>query len=234
MSGQDESAYNYRFRQIVVPSLFRRVNIKKIIVTAITTNLLRKSPTSTKQEGLIRLFLLSPCALPFRDDLLVSRPPTKAIFDASGRIHATDQPALIYPNGDEIGAITGIRVPAKIFHKRHGIKLDDILYESNMEVRRILIERYGIDRFLAGIHATPTSVDDYSTLYHSRNPRKQFIPDDETSAYVKLLNSTPEPGTTDVYKEYLLRVPPNVRTPQEAVAWSFNLETEEYVPDAQS
>jgi hypothetical protein len=42
------------------------------------------------------------------------------------------------------------------------------------------------------------------------------------------LNCSPEPDGT--FKVYTLRVPPTVRTAREAVAWTFNLPTEQYRP----
>ena len=46
-------------------------------------------------------------------------------------------------------------------------------------------------------------------------------------------NSTPEPDGS--YKRYFLRVPPEVRTPREAVAWTFGFDAEgDYAPASES
>jgi hypothetical protein len=51
---------------------------------------------------------------------------------------------------------------------------------------------------------------------------------DEPIVIVKVLNSTPEAdGST---KNYFLRVPPEIRTAKEAVAWTFGMSGEEYSP----
>jgi len=50
---------------------------------------------------------------------------------------------------------------------------------------------------------------------------------------LRLLNATREPGTDDVFKEYLLRVPPDIQPPHAAVACSFGLDTHTYVPTIQ-
>jgi hypothetical protein len=47
---------------------------------------------------------------------------------------------------------------------------------------------------------------------------------------VKVVNSTPEPDGS--FKDYLLRVPPDIRTPREAVAWTFA--TDDYRPAVQT
>jgi hypothetical protein len=49
---------------------------------------------------------------------------------------------------------------------------------------------------------------------------------------VKVINSTAEPDGT--YKEYFLRVPPDVSSAREGVAWTFGLEPHEYAPAVES
>ena len=48
----------------------------------------------------------------------------------------------------------------------------------------------------------------------------------ESLVMVEVVNSTAEPDGE--FKNYWLRVPPDVGTAREAVAWTFNLSTEEY------
>jgi hypothetical protein len=49
---------------------------------------------------------------------------------------------------------------------------------------------------------------------------------------VEVLNSTPEPDGTR--KTYFLRVPPNLRTAREAVAWTFGLAGSQYRPERET
>jgi hypothetical protein len=47
---------------------------------------------------------------------------------------------------------------------------------------------------------------------------------------LRVENSTPEPDGT--YKFYFIRVPPDMRTAQQAVAWTFGMEDpKDYEPD---
>jgi hypothetical protein len=48
---------------------------------------------------------------------------------------------------------------------------------------------------------------------------------------VKVLNATPEPDGT--FQDYYLRVPPDVESAREAVAWTFDME-DGYAPVAQT
>ena len=55
--------------------------------------------------------------------------------------------------------------------------------------------------------------------------RKRWFEGDSWAA-VEVVNGTPEPDGT--YKHYYLQVPPTVRTPREAVAWTYGLSEHEY------
>jgi hypothetical protein len=49
---------------------------------------------------------------------------------------------------------------------------------------------------------------------------------------VKVRNSTPEPDGS--VKNYFLRVPPSMKRAREAVAWTFAMKEEEYLPSVQT
>ena len=61
----------------------------------------------------------------------------------------------------------------------------------------------------------------FGTLHRRDMPGEPF-------AMVKVINRTPEPDGS--FRQYFLRVPPTVRTAREAVAWTFDVPTEEYEP----
>ncbi|HEY9786532.1 MAG TPA: hypothetical protein V6D17_14080 [Candidatus Obscuribacterales bacterium] len=52
------------------------------------------------------------------------------------------------------------------------------------------------------------------------------------SCMVHVKNASPDSDGT--FREYFLRVPPNVGTAREAVAWTFNLRGEQYRPNIES
>jgi hypothetical protein len=49
---------------------------------------------------------------------------------------------------------------------------------------------------------------------------------------VEVLNSTPEPDGTR--RTYFLRVPPEIETAREAVAWTFGMDGAGYAPAVES
>lgn len=106
------------------------------------------------------------------------------------------------------------------------ITVKDIETEVNTEVRRVKIERYGQDKYLKDSGAQLIHNDVFGNLW------KKEIQDDEPLVMVELLNSTPEP--TGEIKTYFLRVPPDMKTAHEAVAWTFNKKQIDYAPIFQS
>ena len=98
--------------------------------------------------------------------------------------------------------------------------------ESNVDVRRVLIERYGVENYLLDSGAEIRHYDQCGTLYVTE------LPNDENIAMVRVTNSTPEPDGQ--FRTYFLRVPPNITTAREAVAWTFGLTSAEYNPHVES
>lgn len=196
----------------------------------------------------ISFICIPPC-------LILARNPSGIHRDSRARPHSLEGPAIRYHDGSGANCIHGTLVPDGILPFQDDFSILHILAQEDLEVRRELIEHVGIETFLNACKAQPIATDDFGTLYHihidqlpdappksrgkKRPPihsslhidiRSTHFDGSERIAYVRLLNSTPEPGTTDVFKEYLLQVPPTCLTPQEAVAWSFNIPPENYHP----
>lgn len=112
--------------------------------------------------------------------------------------------------------------------------------ERNAEIRRMLLERFGFDRYLSESGALPIHADETGTLYRCE------LEDDEPFVMVRVVNSTPEPDGQ--FKHYALRVDPDLRpmlangtygkpqafTARNAIASTFGLRGEEYQPVQQS
>lgn len=98
--------------------------------------------------------------------------------------------------------------------------------EPNAEVRRIMFQRFGEERFIRESGALPIHSDEAGDLYRVE------VPEDEAMVMVRVINSTPEQDGSQ--KPYWLRVPPDQVTAQGAVAWTFGMSAKDYQPVAES
>lgn len=175
----------------------------------------------------------------YKNVCLAIERPTLVKRDLLNRLHCTDGPAVQFANGSIHYALNGVLVPSKVILQPEQITTTDIDAIRNAEVRRKLIEHYGLDRYLFHIGAVlvdrvapakSLNTQDQLTnpilgiqggkLYHTKlNVERAFL---------VLKNSTPEPDGT--IKEYILRVPPEMKTVRQAVAWTFNMQEGEYAP----
>jgi hypothetical protein len=140
--------------------------------------------------------------------------PSILSFDSTGRRHSLTGPAIAFnsPYFEPIYAIHGVTVDKKVVEKT--FTWEDIEKESNVEVRRVMIDLYGQEQYILDSGMKPVHKDDYGTLYH-----KEFK-NDEPLMVVKVVNSTRESDGT--FKDYFLRVDPKcyggVKTGLAAVA----------------
>jgi hypothetical protein len=159
--------------------------------------------------------------------ILTERPCMLAMaHDEQGRLHRPTGPVVAYPDGWGIWAWHGVRVPRQVIERPDTITVGQIRTTGNLEVRRVLLERYGLDRYLRDADATLVQVDDYGRLWRCE------LPEDELLTIVEVDNATAEPDGT--FATYLLRVPPTMRTAKEAVAWTFGMAADDYHPVVQT
>lgn len=162
----------------------------------------------------------------FGDVVVLTERPNHLSRDDRGRLHCETGAAIRWPDGWGVYAWHGVRVPEDVILRPHDLSVERIEKETNVEIRRVMIERYGVSRYVSDSGAEAIAEDSCGVLY-----RKE-VPGDEAIVMVKVLNSTPEPDGSR--KTYFLRVPPNMRTPHEAVAWSFNVPPDRYKPETET
>ena len=163
---------------------------------------------------------------PYERVVVMTERPVALHRDNLGRLHHGDGPALSYPDGWGLYAWRGMPIPAEVAHALPHLTVEQIRAEENAEVRRVMLEHFGYDRYLRDSGASQVHRDECGILW------RVDLPGDEPLVMVEVVNSTPEPDGTS--RTYFLRVPPWVSTAREAVAWTFGLEADEYSPLAQS
>ena len=163
---------------------------------------------------------------PYDGIVFASERHTILNVDDRGRLHSDKGQAVGYSDGWGLWLWHRVIVPQDVIEKPSKITVKQVESERNAEVRRVMIERYGQPRYLKDSGAELVNSDVFGKLW-----RKE-IPNDEALMMVELLNSTPEKDGS--VKTYFLRVPPDMKTAHEAVAWTFNKKQIEYAPIFQS
>jgi hypothetical protein len=181
---------------------------------------------------------------PFKTFVMVSDRPLHIRRDAQGRLHSESGPAIVWRDGWGLYSWHGVQVTANVVDTpAEQITAKWIAEEPNAEVRRVLIERMGLERYLELAEAKLVNRDDWGELLAIRQPVPMRV--------VKLVNSTPEPDGHS--KVYVLRVPDTAErleadrcvacgtdlarvpeTAHEAVAWSYSQCAADYVPAIQT
>jgi hypothetical protein len=158
----------------------------------------------------------------FPDFVVICDRPEAILRDENNRLHSVTCAAVRFSDGFSVHAVHGVRVPAHVIDSPEKITVSEIENEQNAEVLRVMIDRYGLGRYLKDSGSTEIHTDKFGTLY------RKAISNDEPIVTVKVRNSTPE--TDGTAKDYFLRVPPNITTAREAVAWGFGKTSTEYAP----
>lgn len=163
---------------------------------------------------------------PYERVALLTERPSELHRDEAGRLDRADGPALGYRDGFALHAWRGMPVPADFLSGLGDLTPERVRSEENAELRRVMLEHYGYDRYLADSGAEPLHRDETGVLWRIQ------LPDDEPVVMVEVVNSTPEPDGTS--RTYWLRVPPRTTTARAGVAWTFGIPEEEYHPQLET
>jgi hypothetical protein len=153
--------------------------------------------------------------------------PTAVGFDDAGRLHGEHGPALRFPDGTVIWADHGVEVPSDLITDPDSITVERIDAQTNAEVRRVMIERFGPKRLVREGGALLVDEDEVGRLWRRPFPGSRWQ-SPEPLVMVEVRNATPEPDGS--VRTYFLRVPPTMQSARAAVAWTFGLHGSAYEP----
>jgi hypothetical protein len=161
----------------------------------------------------------------------VSDKPVLLHVDSIGRLHSESGPAIEFSDGWKVYALNGVRIPQWVISDPSRLTVARINSERNVEMRRILMQKYGWSKYLynSGAELIDDDVDQYGRpLRLYRLP----VAGDEDLVMVEVTNSTPHlgPDGTHEFSRYTLRVPPTMTSAREAVAWTFGMRPLNYGP----
>jgi len=149
--------------------------------------------------GLWELAQSAGWAIPCRGVCFVAERHATLHRDERGRLHCEDGPAVAFPDGWQIHAVHGVRVPAWVIEQPERLTIAAIDAERNEEVRRVMIERYGWERYGADSGAT---VIDHDERWGTLKQRGADL-------WLEVVNRSPEPDGS--FRRYALPVHPECR-----------------------
>ena len=88
----------------------------------------------------------------YDDVVFFSEKPTICKLE-NRQLHCEDGPAIAYSDGLKIYSIGGVTVPEYVVMNPEQITIQKINDETNMEIKRIMTDRYGISRYLTDVGA---------------------------------------------------------------------------------
>jgi hypothetical protein len=145
--------------------------------------------------------------------ICVARP---SLWIEHGRLHRDDGPAVQWLGGESHCFWHGLQIPRWMIEQPDRITPSTIRAERDPGRRRCMIERFGIERLLRQTGAKLVCEDQFGKLWSA-----EFF-----FTVVEVENGTAEADGTR--QKYLLQVPPSMRSPREAVAWTYGLRSEQY------
>jgi hypothetical protein len=167
-------------------------------------------------EPLMRVAAAAGWWWPFAGACIVTERPTVLHRDETGRLHCDSGPALAYSDNWAIHVWHGLRIPAWLIEDKARLTPDVIEAETNVELRRVMLEIFGFDKYIEARGATLIAEDECLGL-----PRQLFEIrlHSEPVRMLRVVNGTVEPDGGR--RQFHLSVPWWCSTPHEAVAWSY-------------
>jgi hypothetical protein len=165
---------------------------------------------------------------PFKGGVVLTDRPNVLNRDAQGRLHCDNGWAILYEDGWGIWEIHGIRVTEQIVMRPDTITVEDVMKEGNAEVRRVMCERMGWDRFVTEsklqlVHECQDPANAPHTLRLYDSPEQFF---DVPVRLLLMVNGTPKPNGE--VPRYGVTVPQEIDAADEAAAWLADVPVEQY------
>jgi len=101
-----------------------------------------------KLKPLMEMAKCSGWFFPMDKTCILTPNPTHLSLDEEGRLHNLDRKAIEYPDDWGLYYVHGVNVDKKIVEEPHKITVNDIETQENIEVRRVMIDRFGYNRSL--------------------------------------------------------------------------------------
>jgi hypothetical protein len=171
-------------------------------------------------EGLWRVGLNAGWMVPHEHVCWLSERWQTCKADDNGRLHSASGPAIAFRDGWQRYFWKGVEVPSWMIEQPQAITAHRIDFERDPFVRRCMIEILTPEKYVTTGAPRVIATDHVGVLW-----RKQWSLSDVWAA-VEVTNGTATPE--GVFTRYFLQVPGHLRTPLEAVAWTYGISPDRY------
>lgn len=159
-----------------------------------------------KLDGLLGLALHCGWWSPYEELVVFQHRHSELHLNADGRLHNESDAAVRYRDGYCVWAINGIRVNEQIVVRPETLTIHQIDSEPNLDVRSIMIERFGWPRYIKESNAKLL------------DKRDNFVENTKEALY-KANNEHKLVVTCTTGRVFTLSVPSNIRTCETAQEW---------------
>jgi len=186
----------------------------------------------SKINALLDAFIIlanSGYYFPFQDTVICCEKPVEIHKNGQFQLHNETGPSILYKDGFSLWDYHGVSVPREVIEDPSFVNVKTIMAESNSEIRRVMYEIMGWDKFIeeAQLKLIDES-DDPGNI--GRQLKLYNFPDKfSNSGPMNLLfciNGTPKPNGE--IPQYGITVPKEVKKAVEAAAWVANMPLEVY------
>ncbi|MDE2101908.1 MAG: hypothetical protein KGL39_31975 [Patescibacteria group bacterium] len=139
---------------------------------------------------------------------MVSDRPKVLKIDSQNLPHCEDGPFCEWRDGSKIWAYHGVFVPGWIIERPEQITPEKIQNESNAEIRRVMMEKMGLRRYILESKAVVLDRDD-----HEINWKRALL---KVKEDVILFVADPSTG-----RNYPIQVDPSIKTCEQADHWMY-------------
>lgn len=175
-----------------------------------------------EENELIHLALLNEMVCGYRlgnKQAWLVHKPIRLERDEQGRLHSANGMCIQYRDGWGFYAWHGTRCPEKLILHPEQITPEEWMNERNLEIRRIMQERIGNERFVEMFGGKCIDQGQRADLIEVKlrdDPEK-------VARFVRVKDASTE-------RVYYLRVPPTFDQADAALAWTFGLGEQDYQP----
>jgi hypothetical protein len=157
------------------------------------------------------------------EEVVVVKTPMSFVTDGMGRMHSEEKPVIEYSDGTKIYMLDNMVVPDKVIEDPENLTRDEVMGIENAEVRRVLFEKMGADNFF--------KVMDFREMDKQQVNGNDVVllrtktMDRVARNYINYIQVT----CTSTGRKFHLCVPPDINDAVDGLAWTFNMNAEDYV-----